>query len=353
VETARDAIALLLYTIPSFSIQSLRDQHERILAWIDRERLTHAIVVHPRATELIPELTARGIHVYVYCHDAAGDLARQMISVSRFGQPMIHAALNWRAIDRWEKRNFALADEVWVPSEIDVQRQRNVCSGGARLRCVPNAVNITDFQPDVMARTHDVVLPAYFGRKMSNYSPDAAGAKIMSEQTLPIVQRSIPDARLVLLGRDPDGVAKALERSPDVIATGEVSDTKPYLKRAGVVIVPILNGSGTRYKILEALALHLPVVSTPLGAEGLDVRDGEHLLIREIDEFPEAIVSILRDPEFGRRLGRAGRKLIEDRYSWDRVEAIIRDALFEKSAGAGQYQARASSGIALGIPGDS
>src|SRR6185437_14800217 len=120
---------------------------------------------------------------------------------------------------------------------------------------------------------------------------------IMKERVLPIVQREIRDARLVLLGRDPDEAAKRLERHPDVVATGEVPDTRPYLQRAGVVVVPILNGSGTRYKILEALALGLPVVSTPLGAEGLDVHDGEHLLIRNIDEFSDAILSILREPD--------------------------------------------------------
>jgi hypothetical protein len=193
---------------------------------------------------------------------------------------------------------------------------------------VPNAVNITDFEPEEITGSRDLILPAYFGRKMSNHSPDAAGARIMSGQILPNVQRSIPDSRLILLGRDPDGVAKALERKPDVIATGEVPDTKPYLKRAGVVVAPILNGGGTRYKIIEALALGLPVVSTQLGAEGLDVCDGEHLLIRDIDHFPDAIVSILRDREFGKQLGLAGRKLVEQKYSWDTVEAIIREALF-------------------------
>jgi glycosyltransferase involved in cell wall biosynthesis len=124
-----------------------------------------------------------------------------------------------------------------------------------------------------------------------------------------------------------------------VITTGEVPDVRASLRDAGVVVVPVLHGSGTRFKILEALALARPVVSTPLGAEGLDIRDGEHLLIREIDQFPEAIIRLLRDPELGRRLGQAGRCVVEEQYSWEAAEQIMRQA-FDEAEGPNRTAGR-------------
>ena len=125
-----------------------------------------------------------------------------------------------------------------------------------------------------------------------------------------------------------EGLVRLLqENGVDVLATGLVPDTQPYFRAAGVVAVPILQGSGTRFKILEALALGRPVVTTPLGTEGLAVRDGEHLLIRELNDFPEAIISLLSDPSRGRELGRSGRQLVETEYSWCAVERLLREQI--------------------------
>ncbi len=88
----------------------------------------------------------------------------------------------------------------------------------------------------------------------------------------------------------------------------------------GVFIVPLRSGSGVRVKILNALAMGLPVVSTSLGAEGMDVRSGEHLLIADgAAEFARAVVTVLREPELADRLGRSGRELVCKKYSWNRV----------------------------------
>ena len=91
---------------------------------------------------------------------------------------------------------------------------------------------------------------------------------------MPIVREAVPDARLILAGSDPFGLAQRLTRPPQVVATGEISDMRPEFARAAVVVVPVLNGGGTRFKILEALALQRPVISTPRGCEGLLVQAG-------------------------------------------------------------------------------
>ncbi|WP_051006632.1 glycosyltransferase family 4 protein [Nitrolancea hollandica] len=319
----RDVATLALHQVPSFSVRALDDaQRDRLLAWIDREKPTHAVVIHPCATDLVPMLRLRGIKVFIDCQNVESDLARQLITLARDRRERLSAIARWRVVTRWEERYFPLAEEVWLPSTLDTERQRHVCAGRVRVRCVPNALDLTRYDRRSGGGTHDIVLPAYFG-----YLPNAAAARLLRDQVLPAVQQAVPDARLVLVGRDKQGRAQALAREPDVVVTGEVPDTLPYLEKAGVVAVPILQGGGTRYKILEAIALGLPVVTTPLGCEGLGVRDGEHLLVRDIGGFADAIVSIFRNPDEGQRIGASGRRLVEAKYSWQVVEKIIRTAM--------------------------
>jgi glycosyltransferase involved in cell wall biosynthesis len=108
-----------------------------------------------------------------------------------------------------------------------------------------------------------------------------------------------------------------------------VPDVRPYLRRAAVVVVPIRMGSGTRLKVVEGLALGKPLVSTTVGHEGVEVRDGEHLLIGDTAEtFAQRIGELFEDEALGDRLGRAGRELMERRYSWEtaggRLEEVYR-----------------------------
>ena len=111
--------------------------------------------------------------------------------------------------------------------------------------------------------------------------------------------------------------------------TGYVDDTLPYLQTAGVFLVPLRAGGGMRVKILNALAQGMPIVSTTLGAEGIDVRDGEHLLLAdEPADFAAAVLRLLEDPALAARLGAAGRRLAEERYDY-RVACAPIDALYE------------------------
>jgi glycosyltransferase involved in cell wall biosynthesis len=108
--------------------------------------------------------------------------------------------------------------------------------------------------------------------------------------------------------------------STSVEITGQVEDVRPYLSRAKVAVVPLWSGGGTRLKVLEAFAAGRPVVSTTIGAEGIDARDGEHLLLADSPEaFAEAIVRVLVDDALAAGLGSAGRQLAEERYGWGNI----------------------------------
>jgi glycosyltransferase involved in cell wall biosynthesis len=111
---------------------------------------------------------------------------------------------------------------------------------------------------------------------------------------------------------------------PRVVVTGEVPDVRPYVARAAAFVVPLRMGGGTRLKVLEALSMEKPLVSTTIGCEGIDVRHGEHLLIAdEAARFADSVLELLDSPERGAELARAGRALVERRYQWRAVVESI------------------------------
>jgi glycosyltransferase involved in cell wall biosynthesis len=133
----------------------------------------------------------------------------------------------------------------------------------------------------------------------------------------PLIKQQIPDVILTITGSTKGVDLDGLRLDESVHLTGYVDDVRQPVARSAVCVVPIQQGGGTRLKILEAMALGTPVVATSKGAEGLDMIDGEHLLIADApDAFAEAVVNVLRDTELRRRLATHARALVEARYDW-------------------------------------
>ena len=152
-----------------------------------------------------------------------------------------------------------------------------------------------------------------------NYFPNADGVTYFVDEVFPRIRDRRPDATFRVLGpgAGPDVLAR---RGNGVDIVGMVDDVNPHIDRAAVVVVPLRIGGGTRLKIVEALAKGKAVVSTKLGAEGIDVVDGEHLLLADDPrDIADRVEQVLGDPELARRLGDAGRQLAEERYSWSVV----------------------------------
>jgi glycosyltransferase involved in cell wall biosynthesis len=133
--------------------------------------------------------------------------------------------------------------------------------------------------------------------------------------------------RLFVVGRSPPKwLRDRASLPPEVTVTGSVDDVRPFIAQSSGYVVPLLAGGGSRLKILEAFAMGRAVVSTTVGAEGLDVTPEEHLLLADTpDEFVEAILRVLSDRTLRGRLGAAGRALVEDRYGWERIAQVQGD----------------------------
>lgn len=194
---------------------------------------------------------------------------------------------------------------------------------------VPTGVDADYFRPPAHAsETPDLVFTGSM-----DWPPNQDAIQTFVADVLPLIRRAVPAARLWVVGRNPPGTLTQLAaRHEGVTVTGTVEDIRPYLSRAQVYVVPLRVGGGTRIKILEALAMGLPVVSTRLGAEGLPFRDGEHLVHADAsDDMAREVVDLLTRPERRRQLGEAGRRIVVEQHSWEHVtdvfEAVCEEAI--------------------------
>src|SRR5690606_29805556 len=145
------------------------------------------------------------------------------------------------------------------------------------------------------------------------YRPNADAARYFVEEILPRLRVMIPGVELTIVGADPPPDVVTLGELPGVRVTGTVPDVRPWMRQAGVVVVPRLSGGGTRLKILEAFAMGRPVVSTRIGVAGIEARDGEHLLLADQPEaFARAVTRLATEPGLRARLAEQAYALVRD-----------------------------------------
>jgi glycosyltransferase involved in cell wall biosynthesis len=190
---------------------------------------------------------------------------------------------------------------------------------------VPTGVDLDYFRlRDTSEKAHTLVFTGSM-----DWAANEDAILYFCSEILPRIRRQIPDARLSVVGRNPTRRIRALKAEDALVdVTGTVDDIRRYVHEAAVYVVPLRIGGGTRIKIFEAMALAKPVVSTTLGAQGLPVRHGENVLLADTPEtFAEHTVRLLRDCSERQRLGRAGRSLVESRYSWPAAVDVVEGVL--------------------------
>ena len=218
-------------------------------------------------------------------------------------------------IGRWrrlQQRAAARSRAAVVCSEADRARL-----GASNAIVVPNG-----YAGDPVERVAGAA-PVFTMVGLMTYPPNEDGARFFATQVLPLVRATKPDVIFRIVGRD-DGLLSDLDSVPGVERTGEVADVAGLLSDTTAVVVPLRAGSGTRIKILEAFACGLPVISTTLGCEGLDARDGEELLVADPpDRLADACLTVLREPETAAHIAAAGHALWEARYRPATIEAQV------------------------------
>jgi glycosyltransferase involved in cell wall biosynthesis len=217
-----------------------------------------------------------------------------------------------RMESEWLPR-FAL---VLAASSEDAARARCIAPA-SKVHVYPNALRDTP-QPRVPERN----VVAFSGNL--EYPPNISAVRFFAREVWPRLRQSQPGLVWRVIGKNPSGVADYLRGDPRIELRGPVEDAIAELAEARVVVAPIDSGSGTRVKILEAWAAGRAVVSTALGAEGLGARHGEHLLVAcGAQAFAGSVARLLDSPADREALGRAGRRLLEDRFTWTRAWEIL------------------------------
>jgi len=151
-----------------------------------------------------------------------------------------------------------------------------------------------------------------------NFLPNQDAVKYFHKAIWPHIKRRMPQMRWIIVGANPSPQILKLQRQPDITVTGSVPDIRPYMQRAAVSICPMRVGSGVKGKVFESMALGTPVVSTTLGVEGLDVRQGEEIFIADTpEEFARYVCLLAQDAQRRARMAQKARKLIEQKYTWD------------------------------------
>lgn len=232
--------------------------------------------------------------------------------------------LEYRKMRRFEGDQFKTVGLCVAVSELEKQAVLRI-EPSARVAVVDNGVDVDYFTPQHAAARPDSLI--YTGTM--KYKPNEEAILYFCREILPAVRAAIPAVTLKIVGTSPPGNIRALA-SECVQVTGWVEDVRPHLAAASLVIVPLLSGGGSRLKITEALAMGKAVVSTSMGAEGLELHHGRHLLIaNDPADFANAVIQLLGNPQRRESLGDEGRRKVIERYGWDLLATRLYDACLE------------------------
>jgi glycosyltransferase involved in cell wall biosynthesis len=272
------------------------------------------------------------------CDATSSRVRREMRYASPGRLPLL--GLEYLEVRRVERRLMHIARHALFASARDradllgTDRSRDDRLAPASI--VPNGVDLGVWQRSARTLGRDeIVLTGAM-----DYPPNVDAAIHLVDDILPRVQAAVPTAHVSIVGRDPTAGVRALSDRPGVTVTGFVDDVRPYLEHASVFAAPIRFGAGIQNKLLEALAMEVPVVATPLAAEGLRTEDGANPPIdvaRGAAEAAERIVARLRLAADGPSADPVLRRYVADHFDWgrnaDRLEHILTDAAEARPTG--------------------
>lgn len=233
-----------------------------------------------------------------------------------------------RRVRRFERDHYPDFDSVVLVSEEDAAALRAL-NPEMNAVALPNGVDSDFFKPDPTAQ-RDPDLVVFTGAMQ--WAPNALTAMFLAREVLPRIRERHPEAKLALVGRQPSPEVMALGRLENVEVTGEVPDIRDWLQRGAVFACPMISGTGIKNKLLEAMAMELACVASPLAAQGMKVTDGRELVIADgTEQHARQIAALLKDPDRAREIGRHGRRYMVESHSWSAVgeayERLLQQAL--------------------------
>lgn len=236
----------------------------------------------------------------------------------------LYSSVQARRLRSYERRICLAAQKVLAVSQADAVAL-HALDPAIMPRVLPNGVDTARNRPGLPRA--EIAHPALVFTGKLDYRPNSDAALWFADKVWPLVRSRCPQAQWYLVGKNPSPQLAALARLDGVHVTGYVAAIQPYLAAADCYIAPLRVGGGTRLKLLEALACGLPIVATTLGAEGLELCSGQHLLLADTAAaFAEAVLRLLNDRDLAARLGTGAREVACRRYDWDVLGPLLEEA---------------------------
>ncbi len=278
-------------------------------------------VVQVEYTQLAHLRCPPGVKTVLVEHDVTFDLHRQ-IRLSARGRRRLAAWLDERRWRAYEVRHARRFDRVAAMSDEDAERLVRAGLERGRIAVIPNGVDLDRFQPAPPADKPELLFIGSF-----RHFPNVLGFRFLLERVWGKLRPACPELKLTVVAgaghryywRRHTG-AELPKLPPGVELLDFVEDVRPLYARAMIVLVPLVVSAGTNLKVLEALAMQRPLVSTAVGVAGLDLSPGEHVRVADRpDDFAAAVLYLLWHPDARHEMAAAGRALVEERYGWDRL----------------------------------
>ena len=243
------------------------------------------------------------------------EIAKQLINGKSKTQitHVLHNRIDHKKIARYEKRALKKFDACLA---ISIQEEQTIRKTAPKVKTaiIPNGVDCQIFSPQPAPEN---TYPSLLFTGTMDWGPNADGAVYFAKTIFPRILLKKPQAIFQIVGRKPNSEVLALANLSRISVTGFVEDVRPYMTECSIFVVPLRAGSGTRLKILEAMAMGKAIVTTSIGCEGLLVENRKHLIIADTPQnFADAVLEILDRPELARKLGENGRQLVETQYDW-------------------------------------
>ena len=274
-------------------------------------------VVHGELIKVVPALQAVLAQESIPCLydsvDCISSYLEQQYNTVRHPLKKVFVFSELQKMRRYEPRALAGFDKVTITSAHDSNYLKARNKQLQDVHVVSNGVDTEYFAPLATPREEDSLV---FCAKL-DYFPNAQAIQYFCREVLPLIWQQRPRVRLTIVGSNPPQAVRDLSADERITVTGSVPDIRPYLGKATVALAPLQVAAGMQNKVLEALAMGVPMVATPRACKSLQVKNGTHLLIAdEPQAFAEAVKLVLDDPQLARKLSTEGRAYVEAHHSW-------------------------------------
>jgi glycosyltransferase involved in cell wall biosynthesis len=313
-------VSPLPVAVKRFHVPAFGRELERLLR---TEKFDRAVVDHLVPAAYFPDLP----HSLLFQHNVETIIWRRHAEQAPTPVHRAYFQLQARRMFEFERRVCREVGRVVVVSPQDAAWTRELF-GVSDVSEVPTGVDLEYFTPqETVPKRYDFV---FIGSM--DWLANIDGVGYFAREILPLIRRRRPRATFAIVGRKPSAeVLKLAEQDPGITVTGTVADVRPYLWASRVSVVPLRIGGGTRLKIYEAMAARSPLVSSSIGAEGLEYRDGENIRIADTaQEFADDCLDLLNHPQEARLLAEAARRMVGERFTWDKVADTF-DGFLEKA----------------------